>query len=139
MRNNNSIQCLPTTGGCTKRFMRCLVIWQMSAATAKQLSRKLSSIAESWVKDPFRSNLQLQTFLKSLAAHPRLTPQAVDAACALRDNQLQKKVTPIALILFSVLDLLHYSIPCQKNCYGLPLLRSIMNDSLKALKRVRRV
>lgn len=58
----------------------------------KQLSQKLHSIAESWIKDPFRPNLQLQTFLKSLVAHPRLTPQAVDAVRALRDNQLQKKV-----------------------------------------------
>ncbi|KAF8797687.1 hypothetical protein BYT27DRAFT_7228840 [Phlegmacium glaucopus] len=63
----------------------------MATATVKQLSQKLNSIAESWIKDPFRPNLQLQTFLKSLAAHPRLTPQAVDAACALRDNQLQKQ------------------------------------------------
>ena len=140
MRNNNSIQCLPTTGGCTKRFMRCLVIWQMSAATAKQLSRKLNSIAESWVKDPFRSHLQLQTFLKSLAAHPRLTPQAVDAACALRDNQLQKKVHSHSRQSYSqLLTCCIISIPCPKNYCSLPLLRFIMNDSLKALKRARRV
>jgi hypothetical protein len=79
------------------------------------LSRKLSSIAESWVKDPFRPNLQLHTFLKSLAAHPRLTPQAVDAACALRDNQLQKKVSLFGLIpAFSVIDLLHYQYPLSQ-------------------------
>jgi len=72
----------------------------MATATAKQLSQKLGSIAESWLKDPFRPNLQLQTFLKSLAAHPRLTPQAVDAARALRDNQLQKKVNPVHVIIF---------------------------------------
>ena len=81
------IYCFPLI--FTEEQSRRLVIRHMSTAT---LSRKLSSVAESWVKDPFRSNLQLQTFLKSLAAHPRLTPQAVDAACALRDNQLQKKV-----------------------------------------------
>jgi hypothetical protein len=82
----------------------------MATATAKQLSQRLSTIAESWIKDPFRPNLQLQTFLKSLAANPRLTPQAVDAACALRDNQLQKKVSTLRLkfLAFSVLDLLHY-------------------------------
>ena len=71
----------------------------MATATTKQLSQKLGSIAQSWIKDPFRPNLQLQTFLKSLSTHPRLTPQAVDAACALRDNQLQKKVTSFALFL----------------------------------------
>ena len=87
----------------------------MATPTAKQLSRKLSSIAESWVKDPFRPNLQLQTFLKSLAAHPRLTPQAVNAANALRDNQLQKKVSPFESILaFSVFDLVYYQYPLSK-------------------------
>jgi hypothetical protein len=64
----------------------------MAALSAKQLSQKLGAIAESWTKDPFRPNLQLQTFLKSLAAHPRLTPQAVEATRALRDNDMQKKV-----------------------------------------------
>jgi hypothetical protein len=76
----------------------------MSTAT---LSRKLSSIAESWVKDPFRSNLQLQTFLKSLAAHPRLTPQAVDAAGALRDNKLQQKY-PLSKRLLRPASAPHY-------------------------------
>ncbi|KIM41901.1 hypothetical protein M413DRAFT_445110 [Hebeloma cylindrosporum] len=63
----------------------------MAALSTKQLSQKLGAIAESWTKDPFRPNLQLQTFLKSLAAHPRLTPQAVEATRALRDNDMQKK------------------------------------------------
>lgn len=61
------------------------------AAAPTKLAQKLAAIADSWVKDPFRPNLQLQTFLKSLAAHPRLTPQAVQAARALRDNGLQKQ------------------------------------------------
>jgi hypothetical protein len=80
-----------------------------TTVTAKQLSRRLNSIAESWINDPFRPNLQLQTFLKSLAAHPRLTPQAVHAACALRDNQLQKKVSSLfESPLLAFIDLLHY-------------------------------
>ncbi|PPR00592.1 hypothetical protein CVT26_009867 [Gymnopilus dilepis] len=48
----------------------------MASASTKQLSQKLTAIAGTWTKDPFRPNLQLQNFLKSLAAHPRLTPQA---------------------------------------------------------------
>jgi hypothetical protein len=64
----------------------------MAALSVKQLSQKLGAIAESWTKDPFRPNLQLQTFLKSLASHPRLTVQAVEATRALRDNDMQKKV-----------------------------------------------
>ena len=86
----------------------------MATATAKQLSRKLSSIAESWVKDPFRPNIQLHTFLKSLAAHPRLTPQAVDAACALRNNQFKKKVPGQPLRVNLVIDLLHYQYPLSQ-------------------------
>lgn len=87
----------------------------MATTTAKQLSQKLTSIGASWIKDPFRPNLQLQTFLKSLAAHPKLTPQVVDAAYALRDNQLQKKASSFALTLaLSVLKLLHYQYPLSK-------------------------
>ncbi|KAF8904786.1 hypothetical protein CPB84DRAFT_1677228 [Gymnopilus junonius] len=63
----------------------------MASATTKQLSTKLATIAGTWTKDPFRPNLQLQNFLKSLANHPKLTPQAVEATRALRDNVMQKK------------------------------------------------
>lgn len=35
--------------------------------------------------------MQLGTFLESLAAHPRLTSQAVNAARSLRDNEMAKK------------------------------------------------
>ena len=68
------------------------IIGAMAALSAKQLSQKLGAIAESWTKDPFRPNLQLQTFLKSLASHPKLTTQAVEATRALRDNDMQKRV-----------------------------------------------
>lgn len=63
----------------------------MAAASGK-LGQKLIAIADTWVVDPFRPNLQLQTFLKSLATHPQLTSQAVNATRALRDNAMQKKV-----------------------------------------------
>ncbi|EDR09687.1 uncharacterized protein LACBIDRAFT_319031 [Laccaria bicolor S238N-H82] len=62
----------------------------MAAASGK-LGQKLIAIADTWVVDPFRPNLQLQTFLKSLATHPKLTPQAVNATRALRDNAMQKR------------------------------------------------
>ncbi|KAH7924342.1 hypothetical protein BV22DRAFT_1105546 [Leucogyrophana mollusca] len=59
--------------------------------SASKLSQKLSTIAASWPADPFRPNLQLKNFLQSLSAHPKLTPEAVQAAQALRDNAIQKK------------------------------------------------
>ncbi|EAU87525.1 hypothetical protein CC1G_11197 [Coprinopsis cinerea okayama7 len=60
------------------------------SAPSKQLAQKLSTIADAWVRDPFRPNIQLSTFLKSLADHPKLTPQAVQAARALQKNEIKK-------------------------------------------------
>jgi len=62
-----------------------------SAQTTKKLAQKMDSIAASWVRDPFRPNLQLQALWHSLATHPRLTPQAVEAARALMDNDMYKQ------------------------------------------------
>ncbi|PPQ68976.1 hypothetical protein CVT25_009161 [Psilocybe cyanescens] len=80
----------------------------MAAPSTKILSQKLSAIAETWVKDPFRPNLQLQTFLKSLAAHPRLTPKAVEATRALRDDVMHKKYPLSARMLRPATSPLHY-------------------------------
>ncbi|KAF8968703.1 hypothetical protein BDZ97DRAFT_1654730 [Flammula alnicola] len=80
----------------------------MAAVSTKQLSQKVAAIAESWTKDPFRPNLQLQTFLKSLAAHPRLTPQAVEATRALRDNDMYKKYPLSQKMLRPASSPLHY-------------------------------
>ncbi|CAA7262611.1 unnamed protein product [Cyclocybe aegerita] len=63
----------------------------MSAASSRQLAQKLGAIAQTWTKDPFRPNVQLQTFLKSLAGYSRLTPETVEATRALRDNDMMKK------------------------------------------------
>ena len=63
-------------------------------------SSKLKALAQSWPADPFRPNMQLQNFLRSLSAHPELTPQAVRAVEALRTNELQKKVSMAPLFLF---------------------------------------
>lgn len=63
-----------------------------SVKATTMLAQKLNSIAGTWVKDPFRPNLQLHTFLQSLATHPRLTHRAVQAARALRDNDTYKEV-----------------------------------------------
>lgn len=64
----------------------------MASPAPTILAQKLSTIAATWIKDPFRPNLQLQIFLQSLSTHPRLTPKAVQAARALRDNVMQKQV-----------------------------------------------
>ncbi|KAF9054272.1 hypothetical protein BJ165DRAFT_1337797 [Panaeolus papilionaceus] len=58
---------------------------------SRQAAQRLTAIAETWKRDPFRPNIQLQTFLKSLAQHPRLTDKTVDAVRALRDGDMQKK------------------------------------------------
>ncbi len=60
-------------------------------ASQAQLSQRLCTIAGKWVQDPFR-HIQLSAFLESLAKHPRLTPQAVEAASALENNIVFKKV-----------------------------------------------
>ena len=57
-----------------------------------KLSRQLKTIANSWAPDPFRPNMQLQTFLTALADHPKLTPNAVHAAMALQNGEIEKKV-----------------------------------------------
>ncbi|KAF9558514.1 hypothetical protein CPC08DRAFT_736403 [Agrocybe pediades] len=79
-----------------------------ATASTKQLSQKLSTIAQSWVKDPFRPNLQLQNFLQSLSAHPRLTPNAVEATRALRDNVMQKKYPLSQKMLRPASSPMHY-------------------------------
>ncbi|PFH45741.1 hypothetical protein AMATHDRAFT_158026 [Amanita thiersii Skay4041] len=61
------------------------------AVTTGKLAQRLNAIAATWYTDPFRPNIQLQTFLQSLASHPNLTPRAVDAARALQVNAMQKK------------------------------------------------
>ncbi|KAG1759957.1 hypothetical protein EDD22DRAFT_110299 [Suillus occidentalis] len=58
---------------------------------ASKATQKLSSIVSSWPVDPFRPNIQLKNFLKSLSAHPKLTSEAVQSAQLLRDNAVQKK------------------------------------------------
>jgi hypothetical protein len=57
------------------------------------LSRRLATIAKAWPEDPFRPNMQLKPFLKSLAMHPKLTPKAVAATEALKNDILKNKVS----------------------------------------------
>jgi len=64
----------------------------MASSTTKHLAKRLSTIADGWVQDIFRPHLQIQTFLKSLAQHPRLTSRTVEAARAIKDNEMKKKV-----------------------------------------------
>ena len=56
------------------------------------VSQKLSALAGTWPKDPLRPNLQLTNFLKSLATHPNLTEDAVQATQDLQHNVVLKKV-----------------------------------------------
>jgi len=60
-------------------------------SSANKLAQKLSIIATAWPKDPFRPNMQLANFLQSLATHPNLTPNAVEAAVALQSNAIMQK------------------------------------------------
>jgi len=53
--------------------------------------KSLSTIATSWPIDPFRPTLQLRLFLQSLSTHPNLTPNAIEAANALKENLIMKE------------------------------------------------
>lgn len=64
----------------------------MATKGATKLSQQLSSVAAQWPKDPFRPHLLLPTFLQSLSKHPKLTPEAVQAAQALKNGQAKKQV-----------------------------------------------
>lgn len=63
--------------------------WRVMSASKS--ARKLKEIAAGWPTDPFRPNIQLKSFFQSLASHPNLTPQAVQAARGLLENNIQKK------------------------------------------------
>ncbi|KAI0651304.1 hypothetical protein C8Q79DRAFT_1004608 [Trametes meyenii] len=62
----------------------------MSAAVTP-LRQQMQRTVAKWPGDPFRPNVQLKTFLESLAEHPNLTPTAVRAAEALQGNEFQTK------------------------------------------------
>lgn len=65
------------------------------SAPGSALSSQLRRIATNWPADPIRPNMQLKTFLESLAEHPNLAsrPAAVEAAKALQENRWMKKVS----------------------------------------------
>lgn len=65
--------------------------------STKQLATKLGTLANSWVRDPFRPNIQMSTFLQSLARHPRLTPQVVQAIATLHRGDVKKAVRIVTL------------------------------------------
>jgi len=119
-----SVACSPIFKGVFRRN-----IFSMASSSTRPLAQKLATIATTWAKDPFRPNLQLSTFLNSLAAHPRLTRQAVEATRALRDNDVMKKVLYIHLLFFfsDSLPLLH-SIHYPRGCWNPHLHRCITKD-----------
>ena len=72
----------------------------MATSSVSKLSRQLKQVAQSWPTDPFRPNMQISNFFQSLATHPDLTPEAVRAAQALQNGELQKQVRyPIKCML----------------------------------------
>lgn len=101
----------------------------------RQLAQRLSSIAHSWVVDPFRPNMQLGTFLNSLAAHPRLTLRAVNAARSLHNNDMARKVYTIFQIRLPT-DHNILSIHFRTKCYIPHRCPTIMTVLLRDLKRV---
>jgi hypothetical protein len=72
--------------------VRTLSFFQTLVMSTAKLSQKLSTIATSWPIDPFRPTLQLRLFLQSLSTHPNLTPNAIEAANALKENLIMKEV-----------------------------------------------
>ncbi|KAI0656296.1 hypothetical protein C8Q70DRAFT_1013671 [Cubamyces menziesii] len=62
----------------------------MSAASSA-LRQQMQRIAAKWPEDPFRPNMQLKTFLGSLAEHPNLTPASVRTARALERDEFKSK------------------------------------------------
>lgn len=53
----------------------------------------LRRIAAEWPADPLRPNLQLKTFLATLADHPALSARAVAATRALHKNHVSDRVS----------------------------------------------
>ncbi|KAJ7050876.1 hypothetical protein C8F01DRAFT_1212847 [Mycena amicta] len=73
-----------------------------------KLVAEMARIASACPIDPLRPHIQLQTLLKSLAAHPRLTPAAVRAAHALERNEMQQRYALSDKILKPTSVPLHY-------------------------------
>ncbi|KAE9406096.1 hypothetical protein BT96DRAFT_852019 [Gymnopus androsaceus JB14] len=80
----------------------------MSAKGTTKLAQQLSSIAGQWPKDPFRPHLLLPTFLQSLSKHPKLTPEAVQAVQALKNNRAKKEYPLSDTIMKPASKPLHY-------------------------------
>ncbi|KAH9856370.1 hypothetical protein C2E23DRAFT_882441 [Lenzites betulinus] len=55
------------------------------------LKQQMQRVAAKWPGDPFRPNVQLKTFLTSLAEHPNLTPSAIRATRALMNGEFKAK------------------------------------------------
>ncbi|KAJ7682899.1 hypothetical protein B0H17DRAFT_942419 [Mycena rosella] len=77
-------------------------------AATRKLAEEMARIASVCPLDPLRPHIQLQTFLQSLATHPRLPPAAVRAAQALERNEMQKKYALTRITLNPASAPLHY-------------------------------
>lgn len=72
------------------------------ATAPTSLKHQMQKIAGRWAEDPFRPNVQLKTFLTSLAEHPGLAPAAVRAVRALENDEFKKKVSACSRLTGSV-------------------------------------
>lgn len=84
-----------------------------------KVARQLKSISSTWPQDPFRPNMQLQKFFSALAEHPKLTPEAVQSVQALRNGDVQRKVTdsemfnlPVQLLISLIFNSMFYHRKC---------------------------
>ena len=78
-------------------------------STSTKLAQQLRRISAEWPNDPLRPNIQLKTFLNSLADYPKLTPAAVTAAQVLQENRISKKVRSFSFLTRSR----HTSVACH--------------------------
>ncbi|KAI0052497.1 hypothetical protein FA95DRAFT_1553493 [Auriscalpium vulgare] len=78
-------------------------------ASGTKLAHQLTRVAADWPADPLRPTLQLKTLLTSLADHPSLTPAAVAAVRALRQNRLARKFPIPEKVLKPASMPLHYT------------------------------
>lgn len=111
---------LPTSTSGLLAFAHTTLITVSAMALNLKLAQNLRRLATQWPSDPLRPNLQLKTFLVSLADHPNLTAPAVSAVRALQNNTLSNKVRSLIFPEWppagSQRSYLPYSFLCPQMC-----------------------
>ncbi|KAI9512145.1 hypothetical protein F5148DRAFT_1280060 [Russula earlei] len=80
----------------------------MSTNHLRHAQQCLRHIAAEWPVDPLRPNLQLKTFLASLADHPALSARAAAATSAIHQNRVSGRVPTPQVVLKPASMPLHY-------------------------------